>query len=141
MSQFYKYFRENMHALGLPAPENLFGTKEAAITAAKAILVAFDKLGPKATVGELIGATTRYEKFLVVSAMSGAYVIGAIIGSIAVATGRCISGGTSLGDVLHSALANGTYRPWLMSTLMKRPVIYDQKITSRRLLAQLARRT
>lgn len=31
MSDFYKYFQENMDALGLPAPESLFGTASAAV--------------------------------------------------------------------------------------------------------------
>jgi hypothetical protein len=139
MSQFYEYFRENMQALGLPAPQQMFGTKEAAIAAAKAILSAIDKLGPKATVSELVGATTRAEKLLVVGAMSGAYVAGAIIGSIAVATGRSLAGGTSLGDVLYSAMREGTYRPWLMSTLVRRPAIYNASMRSRSVPGGLAR--
>jgi hypothetical protein len=31
MSNFYRYFRENMDDLGLPAPESLFGTMQAAL--------------------------------------------------------------------------------------------------------------
>ncbi|UGQ48495.1 hypothetical protein [Massilia endophytica] len=140
MSQFYKYFRENMEALNLPAPEGIYGTVQGAIATAKLFVSVLDSLGPKATVGELVAATTRMEKILVVSSLSGSYYVGAVIGSIAVATGRSLAGGTSLSDVLAFALRHGAHRPWLVSTLQQRPVIYDAKLKSRKLHAELARR-
>lgn len=39
MSDFYKYFKENMEALGLaPPPESLFGTQQLAISTISLIL-------------------------------------------------------------------------------------------------------
>ena len=34
MSEFYRYFKENMEALGLPAPESLFGSVTMAVESA-----------------------------------------------------------------------------------------------------------
>ena len=47
MSGFYKYFKENMEALGLAAPESLFGTLQTAIGTAATILSQIDKYGPR----------------------------------------------------------------------------------------------
>jgi hypothetical protein len=61
MSDFYKYFKENMESLGLPAPETLFGTVQTAVANAAVILSQIDKFGKAVTVGELIGAGTKLE--------------------------------------------------------------------------------
>lgn len=140
MSQFYKYFRENMQALGMDAPESLYGTAMSVLGVIKTLEAAMDKLGPDATVRELLGATKRSEKLLVIGAMSGAIYVGALIGSLAVAAGRSLAGGTSLADALSMAIGNGTYRPWLVSTFIKHPGILDKRIKSRHLLAEFARR-
>ena len=47
MSGFYKYFKENMEALGLAAPESLFGMLKTAIGTAATILSQIDKYGPR----------------------------------------------------------------------------------------------
>ncbi len=91
MSDFYKYFKENMEALGL------------------------------------IGAGIRGEKLAVVAAMSASYYVGAVIGSITVAMGRTLAGGTSLADVLLDARRNRVHRPWLPSVLMHHPEIYKRR--------------
>ena len=97
MSDFYKYFKENMEALGLmPPPESLFGTQQLAIGTISTILGCIEKFGTKVTVMEVIGAGTRLEQLAVVSAAGAAYYVGALIGSLAVATGRTLAGGTSL---------------------------------------------
>jgi len=140
MSQFYKYFRENMQALGMDAPESLYGSAISVLGVVKSLEAAMDKLGPDATVGELLGATKRSEKLLVVAAMSASIYVGALIGSLAVAAGRSLAGGTSLADALAMALGDGTYRPWLVSTLIKHPGILDKRVKSRHLLAAFARR-
>jgi len=56
MSDFYKYFKENMEALGLPAPESLFGNAQLAIGTASTLVALVERLGKKVTVMELIGA-------------------------------------------------------------------------------------
>ena len=131
MSNFYRYFRENMDDLGLPAPESLFGTLQAALANATAFVTQIDKFGSKVTVAELIGAGTRLEKMGMVAAVSASYYVGAVIGSIAVATGRTISGGTSLADVLLLARQNNLDRSWLKSDLRQWPGIYDKSVPGR----------
>lgn len=124
MSDFYRYFKENMDALGLPAPESLYGTFQVAVGNAALLLGHLDKFGRKVTVRELIVAGTRLEKLAVVGALSGAFYIGAVIGSIAVATGRVLGRGTSLSDVMLLAHQNHLFRPWLQANLQRWPGTY-----------------
>jgi hypothetical protein len=140
MSQFYQYFKENMESLGLNAPETLFGTQTAAITTASAILGTIDKLGKTVTVAEVVGAGTRAEILMVAGSLYACYYIGAIIGSIAVATGRAAAGGTSISDVLFVARTNNLDRPWLYQSLTRYPEIYNRKTSNRDLYAARARR-
>lgn len=58
---FGKAFTQNMSALGLPAPNSLFGTIQAAASNIATMLGALKTLGRGATVTELIGATTTLE--------------------------------------------------------------------------------
>lgn len=58
MSKFYEYFKENMEALGLPAPESLYGNLATATATASTLLSQMDKFGKTVTVGEVIGAGT-----------------------------------------------------------------------------------
>ena len=95
---FNKYFTENMTALGLVAPSSLFDSSEKAVATATTMLSAITQLGKGATVTELVGATTGLEQLLVVGAMSAAGYAGAVIGSIAVATGRTLSCGSRISD-------------------------------------------
>lgn len=92
MSNFYRYFKENMDSLGLPAPESLFGTLQITIGTLTVLLTNIDKFGKTVTVGELIGTGTRLEKLATVAAISAAFYVGACIGSLAVATGRTLGG-------------------------------------------------
>lgn len=88
---FYKAFKDNMEALGLPAPVSLFGAQQSATATLAAILSALKSLGAEATIGELIGATTRLEALAVVSALSASFYAGAVIGSLMVAAGASMS--------------------------------------------------
>ncbi|SDG13781.1 MULTISPECIES: hypothetical protein [unclassified Duganella] len=127
MSQFYKYFKENMEALGLPAPENLYGNLQLAINTAMTLVGYVEKFGTKVTVREMIGAGIRGEKLLTVWTMGASYYVGAVIGSIAVAAGRSLAGGTSLADVLIRAQMNHLHRPWLPGVLLRHPEIYKRR--------------
>jgi hypothetical protein len=133
MSDFYKYFKENMEGLGLTAPpESLFGTQQLALSTISAILAYIDKFGPKVTVREMVIAGTRLEKLATLGTLGAAYYAGAAIGSLAVATGRTISGGTSLGDVLFEASKWGFKRQWLTSLFVRKPGIYNPRIAGRK---------
>lgn len=121
MSDFYKYFKENMDALGLPAPESLYGTIQLALSSAGTLVGLLERFGKRVTVMEMIGAGIKGERLATVAAMSAAYYVGAVIGSIAVATARSLTGGMSIADVLLNAQMNHLHRPWLPSVLMRHP--------------------
>lgn len=67
---FYKYFEENMSALGLAAPKGLFESAEKATATVTTLVAALTQLGKNATVAEIIGATTGLEKLVVVGRYS-----------------------------------------------------------------------
>lgn len=131
MAKFYDYFKENMDGLGLPAPESLFGTLQAAVGNATIILSQIDKFGRAVTIRELIGAGTKLERLAIVGACGASFYVGAVIGSIAVATGRSLSGGTSISQVIFTAQKYRIYRPWLFSALHRYPELYNDRIASR----------
>lgn len=130
---FYDYFKENMEDLGLPAPDTLFKTVGAAVGSVSAILAVIDKLGKTATIGEIIGATTGLELLGAIAGLTAAFYVGACIGSIAVATGRSVSNGSKISDVLASAQSNQIYRPWLPGVLTQFPGIVDTDKRGRQL--------
>lgn len=121
MSKFYEYFKENMDGLGLPAPVALFGNAQTALGTTIALVNLVDKFGRRVTVFDLIGAGTRLEQLSVASACLGMYYVGAVIGSLAVATGRTVAGGTSLADIIFYATSQRLARPWLTQTWMAHP--------------------
>ncbi len=132
MSTFYSYFKENMEGLGLPAPQTLFGSMQAAVANATVILSQIDKFGKRVTIGELIGAGTRLEGLSVIAGCSAAFYVGAVIGSLAVASGRSLSGGTSLADVLFIINKYNFSRPWLTPTITQYRGIYQPFASGRR---------
>lgn len=132
MSDFYRHFKENMDGLGLPAPESLFGTVTAAVSNTSVILGLIDKFGTRVTVGEIIGAGTKLEVLAVASGCAAAYYVGAVIGSIAVASGRSLAGGTSISDVLMTINKHGLSRPWLTADLRRRPELYSPRFASKK---------
>jgi hypothetical protein len=88
-----------MDALGLPVPSQLFDTFTVAVTNAGVMLEALKTFGKNATVAELVGATTGLEKLKVAGSLGAALYTGAVIGSIAVASGRTLSCGSSISDL------------------------------------------
>jgi hypothetical protein len=102
MSDFYRYFSENMAALGLPAPRSLFATSKQAKETISAIAGAIRAFGAKATLGEIIGSipslSAAGDLFTLGSAIYASFYIGACIGSLAIATGRTVSGGRQIAD-------------------------------------------
>jgi hypothetical protein len=131
MPTFYDYLKENMDGLGLPVPQTLFGTVQAAVSNATVILSQIDKFGTSVTIGELIGAGTQLEGLGVIAACSAAFYVGALIGSIAIATGRSLSGGASIIDVISTANKYNLNRSWLVPILHRCPGIYDKKAVAR----------
>lgn len=131
MSNFYRYFKENMDGLGLPAPDTLFNSLTTAVATATSILSQIDKFGKTVTIGELIRAGTRLEQLGTIAACSAAFYVGAVIGSIAVATGRSLAGGASIADVLITANRYNLHRPWLTANLPRWQAIYNPNFRGR----------
>jgi hypothetical protein len=100
MPGFYDYFKENMDGLGMPVPDSLFGTASSAAAAGLALQELRDIVGDRVTFADLRGAGTATEKWKVLGGIVVAAYLGAVIGSLAVATGRVLSGGTSIADVM-----------------------------------------
>lgn len=96
---FKKYFKENMQELGLPVPSTLFDTYQTALATASTLVGTLATLGKGATVGELIGATVGLEKLAVAASIGAAGYTGAVIGSIAVASGRSLACGSRISDM------------------------------------------
>jgi hypothetical protein len=129
MSDFYRYFKENMDGLGLLAPESLFGSVQTATATASVIFGAVEKFGTRVTVLEVIRAGTKLEALGVIGACSAAYYAGAVVGSLAVAAGRSIAGGTSLADALFVAKQNELDAPWMRRQLQREPKLYKGQVS------------
>lgn len=102
MSMFYIYFRENMAALQLPAPQSLFSTAKQVRETITDIAGAIRTFGLKATLGEIIltipSLSAAGDLLTLGYAISAVYYVGACIGSAAVALGRSASGGGQILD-------------------------------------------
>ncbi|AKJ32223.1 hypothetical protein [Caldimonas brevitalea] len=133
MSDFYAYFKQNMDSLGLPAPESLFGQVQQAVNNTSTLLAQVDRFGTAVTLREISGAGSKLEVLSVLGGFSAAFYVGAVIGSLAVATGRSLAGGTSLADVLLHAAQHRLHRPWLISSLQRWPGLYDAQVSDRHL--------
>lgn len=83
---FSRAFQDNMAGLHLPVPTILFATLQTSLASTSAALGALKALGPGATVAELIGATTGLELLTVAGSMLGVFYLGAVVGSLMVAT-------------------------------------------------------
>lgn len=105
MNDFYRYFRENMASLHMPAPNSLFATGKQAKETITAIAGAIKAFGTKATLGEIIGTipsiSAAGDLFTLGSAVSASFYVGACIGSFVVATQRSLSGGKQLVDFFY----------------------------------------
>ncbi len=96
---FFKYFKENMAGVGMPVPEGMFETYSRATLTAGTLLGALQTLGAGATAAELFGATVAAEKVLILATIGAAAYVGAVIGSVAVASGRVLGCGARMSDM------------------------------------------
>jgi hypothetical protein len=124
---FGKAFTQNMSALGLPAPNSLFGSIQAAASNVATMLGALKTLGPSATVAELIGATTALEALSVIGALSASFYVGACIGSLVVAANAamtCTSGATAAATARTTAARVGLVIPdTMLAFIQRRPEV------------------
>lgn len=107
---FSKAFHDNMTALGMPAPPTLFFSLAAALKQLGVMIDAFQSLGSRATLAQMIDAAKLRESFDAIEEMSAMFYVGAVIGSVDVArkaAGAC--GGNT------AAAQFRTFTSWLSS--------------------------
>jgi hypothetical protein len=123
---FKKYFNENMSELGLPVPSSLFDTYQTAVATATTLVGTLATLGKGATVGELIGATVGLEKLAVAASIGAAAYTGAVIGSIAVASGRSLGCGSRISDLFVFTYQNNLKFKGLAAFYTHNPQVLDK---------------
>ena len=138
---FKKYFIENMTALGLPVPSSLFDTYQTAVATASTIVATLATLGKGATMAELIGATVGLEKLAVAASIGAAAYTGAVIGSIAVASGRSLGCGTSISDVFVLTHQKDLQFDGWHAFYVHNPQVLDKKHTFRSSFGMLAKKS
>jgi hypothetical protein len=108
-SDFYKAFKGNMDAMGLPAPASLFGSLTVALASTSAIAGCIAKLGTSATLSEVMltlpfvaggaaAAAGIAEIATALGAVSAAFYLGACIGSL-IAAAIDVYGPTIIGTL------------------------------------------
>jgi len=88
-----------MKALGLPVPSSLFDTYQTAVATAATLVGTLATLGKGATMADIIGATLGLEKLAVAASIGASAYTEAVIGSIAVASGRSAGCGSRISDL------------------------------------------
>lgn len=136
---FRRYFNENMQALGLPVPSSLFDTYQTAVATATTLVGALKTLGKGATMAELLGATVGLEKLAVAASVGAAAYTGAVVGSIAVASGRSLGCGSRLSDFLLFAHQNRLYFDGLAVLVQHNPQVFDPSRSPRAAFGARAR--
>jgi len=120
-SSFGKHFEENMNAIGLPAPTDLFGTATLAYANISELAEAVSLYGRHVTVAEVWGATSKMEKLRTLGPIIAAYYTGAAVGSAAVALGRSLGCGATIADAMWYLREHGVYASWLEGELLSNP--------------------
>ena len=128
---FKKYFNENMKALGLPVPQTFFDTYNAAIANTAILVDTLGSLRKGATIGDLIRSSSGLEKLKVAAAFGAAGYIGAVIGSIAIATGRSFACGNQISDLFVFTNQNNLNFEGLFPLILNNMVIIDEGRPSR----------
>ncbi|WLQ15406.1 hypothetical protein O5O45_05670 [Hahella aquimaris] len=136
---FYKYFKENMDALGMPAPDSLFNSFTAAVSTVSTITSALNTLGSGATMAEIVGATTGLEALMVIGSIGASIYAGAAAGSIAVATGRSLGCGSRIADMFAFTEENNLQFPGWKSFYLHNPQIFDTRNPHRYSFAVMAK--
>lgn len=121
--------------IGIPVPSTAFPNYALVVASIKALVDAARAHGPRVTVIELVGAGTLPEQLAVLGSLSVAFLAGAAVGSAAVATGRVLSGGTTLSDVLFYAARHSFLSPQVGTVLQTHPQIYQRQHAGRLTLA------
>jgi len=100
---------------------------------------ALHTVGKGATVAELNGATIALEKLLVAGGFGATFYVGAIIGSIAVASGRSISCGSRIADMLAFVEQEKLQFKGWRTFYFHHPEIFDKSHIMRKSVARNAK--
>jgi hypothetical protein len=136
---FSEAFQANMAALRMPIPTTLFATLQSSIASVTSMMTILKTLGANATVAELAVATTKLEKLGIAGSMLASAYLGAVIGSLIVATDAvesCGKGGSASVAITQWAAGKGLFiHPFVMMQLLRHPEVlapgpysnYEQK--------------
>ncbi|CAI8693923.1 hypothetical protein BTK96_000562 [Burkholderia pyrrocinia] len=127
---FFEAFQANMTALHMPVPTTLFATLQTSVASVAAMMGVLKTLGADATVGELISATTKLEVVTIGSSILGSIYLGAVIGSLMVATDTALACGVGKhGNNMSLAVAQWGTRyglavhPLVMAQILRHPEV------------------
>lgn len=129
-TNFYDAFKANMDALHLPVPTTLFATLQTSIASVTSIMSTLKTLGPDATIAEVAGATTKLEALSAAGSILACAYLGAVIGSLMVATDvatSCKSGrgaNTSIAILQWAARHGLSVHPLVMSQMLRHPEVF-----------------
>ena len=134
---FYPVFKENMEAIGLTAPANLFSTQTSTLAVIGQLAGIVHTMGMKVTLRDLAGAGTLVEKLSYLGALYGAYYLGGMIGSLWVAGDAfytCENGATAAARMHQAIFASGmaTIAPPMQLFLINHPELFDLSSSQRK---------
>ncbi|UXU90515.1 hypothetical protein [Burkholderia sp. S-53] len=127
---FFEAFQANMTALHMPVPTTLFATLQTSVASVAAMMGVIKTLGADATVAELIGATTKLEAVTVGGSILASFYLGAVVGSLIVATDSAVSCGsgkrganTSLAVAQWGTRYGLAVHPLVMAQILRHPEV------------------
>ncbi|WP_244109689.1 hypothetical protein [Burkholderia cenocepacia] len=128
-SNFSQAFEANMAALHLLVPTTLFATLQTSLASVTSMMTTLKALGPNASVAELAGATTKLEMLGVAGSILASAYIGAVIGSLIVATdsiASCKPGANATIAITRWADRHGLMlHPLVLTQLLRHPEILE----------------
>lgn len=140
---FYPAFKQNMEAIGLTAPTNLFSSQEKTVGTISQLAGLVKTFGMKVTIRELVVAGSVTERLSVASAYYAAYYLGGAIGSLAVAADGyyACKAGAMAAQRLHRimVLVGASVIAPLHPFLLQHPEVFDVSSPHRLAYAQRAR--
>ncbi|RLP53784.1 MAG: hypothetical protein D6160_14440 [Ketobacter sp.] len=120
-SSFGDHFEENMNAIGLPGPTDLFGSVTVAYANINELSTAVSLYGSQVTLAEIWGATGKLAKLRLIGPLIASYYTGAAVGSAAVALGRTLGCGTTISDAMWHLREHGIFANWVEGELLANP--------------------
>ena len=119
--RFLEYFNKNMDSLGLPGFEGIYMSAAEILAAIAAIAQGVDAYGRKATLADLLKKKNIALRTSVGLGVLAAFWVGAAIGSFAVAAGRSLGCGATIGDVIWKLRNSGVNGGWVDGAVYSDP--------------------